>query len=161
MQTFQTVKEVAEFRKDVRRPVIPACPCEGRVAVHVLRVNRRARVEQQLDCLVTSEGGRAVQRGLPFCSAIAHESARLHVLLGDGIRIRAVSEQNLNHEIKHRHVWLAQRRVQRCFHRIAMRVVHVRATLDQEFAQPPVTMKASADQIEIVPKRFERFAIQK
>ena len=71
-----SVGPVAELRENVRRPAMPTRPCERRVAVHVLGVDRRARVEQNLDRLFTAEGGGAMEGCLRFRSAVAHEAAR-------------------------------------------------------------------------------------
>jgi hypothetical protein len=101
-----------------------------------------------------------VQRCLALRAAVSHETARFHRFLRHAIRIRAIRQQNLQHQVVCR-VAFAQRRVQGCFSCVLHRKVHVRAAFDQELAQAPVPVEARADQPKIVAERIERRSVRK
>src|ERR1039457_7393671 len=78
---------------------MPTGPRERRISIHVLGVNRRASVQQKLDGLFVAESSRAVKWRLAFGAHVPHETAGLNGFLCYTIRIRAMGEQDPQHQV--------------------------------------------------------------
>jgi hypothetical protein len=93
---------VAKLSENGIRALEPACPGEGRIAVHVLRVDSSPGVEKKLNGVFVDEGCGAMQRSLGPGAAVAHESARFDGRLGRAVRIGPVREQNSGNQVLRR-----------------------------------------------------------
>ena len=148
-------RAVAEFPEYGIGAEVPARPAERRVAVHVLRVTLRTRIEQQLDGLLGPEGGGTMKRSLSFRSDVSHEGGRLSTGFRNAIGVRAIRQQDLQHQAVDGPVGLAGRCVERCLACVRQRAVHIGAVLDEELTQPPMPMERGPVEAQVVSKRVQ------
>src|SRR5450631_2419811 len=75
---------------------MPACPCQRRVAVHVLRLFESAGIKQKLNALRAPKRSGAMQRSFASGAAVTHKGTGFNAWLGRRIWIGAVCEQNFD-----------------------------------------------------------------
>src|SRR5713101_320341 len=129
--------------------------------MHVLGVDFRTRIQEQLDGFFVAEGGGTVEWSLGFRSAVAHEAIGFNAFPGRAIWIRPAGEQHSDDVVVGRTIGFAQGRVQWRFSGIWQRPIYIGAVFDEELAEPPVPMKRRAIEVEVASQRLERLALGK
>jgi hypothetical protein len=146
---------VAQPPKDGVGAKVPTRPTERRISIPVLCVPFSTCVEQQLDALLRSEGGCAVQRSLPSRSGIPHERVGLGVRECRSVWVGTLREEHSHHVGVRRAIGLARGRVEGCLTRQGIRESSVSTLLNQKLAQLPVTVKGRVAEAQILAKRLQ------